>query len=154
MKLGFIFKRRHTSSYQMLQISSASWPRRVLVRPHFARERMNGLSAWPTCLLCPVVQVAGSGNLARNTPHFVVRSRLPDFRLFWLPKSHLNMKTSKFISSRFNWIRLLRDTLDRLCDLVVRVQGYRARVPGFDSLRYQISCEIVGLDRGHSSSWG
>jgi hypothetical protein len=28
--------------------------------------------------------------------------------------------------------------LDRLCDLVVRVPGYRSRGPGFDSRRYQI----------------
>jgi hypothetical protein len=35
-----------------------------------------------------------------------------------------------------------------LCGLVVRVPGYRSRGPGFDSLRYQILCEIVGLERG------
>jgi hypothetical protein len=38
--------------------------------------------------------------------------------------------------------------LDRLCDLVVRVTGYRSRSPGFDSLRYQIFREVVGLERG------
>jgi hypothetical protein len=34
-----------------------------------------------------------------------------------------------------------------LC-LVVRVPGYRSRGPGFDSRRYQIFREVVGLERG------
>jgi hypothetical protein len=37
---------------------------------------------------------------------------------------------------------------DRLCGLVVRVPGYRSRSPGFDSRRYQIFWEVVGLERG------
>jgi hypothetical protein len=37
---------------------------------------------------------------------------------------------------------------DRLCDLVVRVSGYRSRGPGFDSRRHQIFWEVVGLERG------
>jgi hypothetical protein len=36
----------------------------------------------------------------------------------------------------------------RLCGLVVRVSGYRARGPGFDSWRFQIFCEAAGLERG------
>jgi hypothetical protein len=36
----------------------------------------------------------------------------------------------------------------RLCGLVVRVPGYRSRGPGFDSRRYQILWEAVGLERG------
>jgi hypothetical protein len=35
-----------------------------------------------------------------------------------------------------------------LCGLVVRVPGYRSRGPGFDSRRYQIFWEVVGLERG------
>jgi hypothetical protein len=31
---------------------------------------------------------------------------------------------------------------------VVRVSGYRSRGPVFDSRRYQIFCEVVGLERG------
>jgi hypothetical protein len=37
---------------------------------------------------------------------------------------------------------------DRLCDTAVRIHGYRSRGPGFDSLRYQIFWEVVGLERG------
>jgi hypothetical protein len=40
------------------------------------------------------------------------------------------------------------DIVDGLCGLVVRVPGYRSRGAGFDSRRYQISGEVVGLDRG------
>jgi hypothetical protein len=38
--------------------------------------------------------------------------------------------------------------VDRLCGLVVRVPGYRSRDPGFDSRRYQIFSEVVGVERG------
>jgi hypothetical protein len=37
---------------------------------------------------------------------------------------------------------------DRLYGLVVRVPGYRSRCPGFDSMRYQIFWEVVGLEGG------
>jgi hypothetical protein len=37
---------------------------------------------------------------------------------------------------------------DRLCGLVVRVSGYRYRGPVFDSRRFQIFWEAVGLERG------
>jgi hypothetical protein len=36
---------------------------------------------------------------------------------------------------------------DCLCDLVVRIPGCRSRGPGFDSSRYQIFWEAVGLER-------
>jgi hypothetical protein len=38
--------------------------------------------------------------------------------------------------------------VDRLCGLVIRVPGYRSRGPGFDSRRYHIFLEVVGLERG------
>jgi hypothetical protein len=37
---------------------------------------------------------------------------------------------------------------DRLCGLVVRVSGYRSRVPWFDSRHYQIFLEVGVLERG------
>jgi hypothetical protein len=43
--------------------------------------------------------------------------------------------------------------MDRLYDLVVRVPDYRSREPRFDSRRYQIFWEVVGLERVHSASW-
>jgi hypothetical protein len=35
-----------------------------------------------------------------------------------------------------------------VCGLAVRVPCYRTRGPGFDSWRYQIFWEVVGLERG------
>jgi hypothetical protein len=37
---------------------------------------------------------------------------------------------------------------------VARVHGYRSRGPGFDSQRYQIFCEVVGLKRSPFSLVG
>jgi hypothetical protein len=37
---------------------------------------------------------------------------------------------------------------DRPCGLVVWVPGYKSRGLGFDSRRYQIFWEVVGLERG------
>jgi hypothetical protein len=37
---------------------------------------------------------------------------------------------------------------DRLCGLVVRVSGYKARGPGLDSRPYQIIWEAGGLEWG------
>jgi hypothetical protein len=37
---------------------------------------------------------------------------------------------------------------DNLCDLMVRVPGYRSRDPGFDSRRYQIFWKLLGPELG------
>jgi hypothetical protein len=42
----------------------------------------------------------------------------------------------------------MQKKVDRLCGLAVRVPGYRSRGPGFDSRRYQVFWEVVGLERG------
>jgi hypothetical protein len=49
-------------------------------------------------------------------------------------------------SDRFTFLLLFLG--DCLCGLVVRVPGYRSRGPGFDSWRYQIFWEVVGLEWG------
>jgi hypothetical protein len=47
------------------------------------------------------------------------------------------------------WFRTRSSPIwDRLYGLVVRVPDSRSRGPGFDSQRYQIFCEVVGLERG------
>jgi hypothetical protein len=40
---------------------------------------------------------------------------------------------------------------DRLCGLVVSVPDYRSRGHGFDSRRYQVFWEVVGLERSPPS---
>jgi hypothetical protein len=45
----------------------------------------------------------------------------------------------------FVYFEVVLQNLDRLYGLVVRVPGYS---PGFDSRRYQIFWEVVGLERG------
>jgi hypothetical protein len=40
------------------------------------------------------------------------------------------------------------EVADRICGLVVRVPGCRSKDLGFDSQRYQIFWEVVGLERG------
>jgi hypothetical protein len=48
----------------------------------------------------------------------------------------------------FLWFFLFLFRCDRLCGLVVRVLGYKSRGTGFDSQRYQIFWDVVGLERG------
>jgi hypothetical protein len=48
----------------------------------------------------------------------------------------------------FPFSSLVYVTGDRLCGLMVRVPGYRSRGPEFNSRRYQIFWEVVGLERG------
>jgi hypothetical protein len=52
---------------------------------------------------------------------------------------------------RTEFIYVMYKKVDHLCHLVVRVPGYRSRGPGFDSRRYKIFCELVGLERGSFS---
>jgi hypothetical protein len=51
------------------------------------------------------------------------------------------------LSYYFSYLTTLSVTMDPLCGLVVSVPVHRARDPGFDSRRYQIYREVVGLER-------
>jgi hypothetical protein len=52
-----------------------------------------------------------------------------------------------YILAFMDYFKVLCQYLDRLCGLMVRVPGYRFRDPEFDSRRYQIFWEVVGLER-------
>jgi hypothetical protein len=52
------------------------------------------------------------------------------------------------IINMFQFMTTVVYIINRLCGLVVRVPGYRSRGPGFDSRRYQIFWQVVGLERG------
>jgi hypothetical protein len=51
----------------------------------------------------------------------------------------------KIRTSKYKYISVC-NFRDRLCGLVVRVPGYRSSGSGFDSRRYQIFWELVGLE--------
>jgi hypothetical protein len=67
----------------------------------------------------------------------------------------MEIEMCKFIVEHFDfyrcektWCLTLGKITDRLCGLMVRVPGYRSRDPGFDSRRYKVFWEIVGLEWG------
>jgi hypothetical protein len=67
----------------------------------------------------------------------------------YLHKIHrrpLSMQTSVFSEYKVTLLKL-DESADRLCGLVVRVPDYTSRGTGFDSRRYQIFWEVVGLER-------
>jgi hypothetical protein len=45
-------------------------------------------------------------------------------------------------------MKLLSKRFDSPCGLVAGVSGYKSRGPVFESRRYQISWEVVGLEQG------
>jgi hypothetical protein len=71
---------------------------------------------------------------------------------FWQKSMLMDGKSLFFLAKSLIYV------FDRLCGLVVRVSGYRSRGPGFDSRRFQIFWEAVGLERGPLSTreynWG
>jgi hypothetical protein len=72
-----------------------------------------------------------------------------EYRFSHWPSSLTRLFTQHRVYIIFPRIFLtIMHTKDRLCDLVVRVPGYRSRRPGFDSRSYQIFWDVVGLERG------
>jgi hypothetical protein len=71
-------------------------------------------------------------------------------RLSIMSSCHLTLQSLHTDSVDTNQQKVKQEVLGRdcLCGLVVRVPGYRSRNPGFDSRRYQIFWEVVGLERG------
>jgi hypothetical protein len=63
----------------------------------------------------------------------------------------INISQLRFRYNEFYWPYM---ELDRICGVVVRVPGYRFRGRGFDSRRYYIFWEVVGLERGPLSLVG
>jgi hypothetical protein len=74
------------------------------------------------------------------------------FQVHWFPPQHLHLKSRVSAMWRHISIFLFPENTtksgDHLCGPVVRVLAYRSRGPGFDSRRYQIFWEVVGLERG------
>jgi hypothetical protein len=89
------------------------------------------------------LNIIDTGALSR-TCTIVTGSVIFHFRLWKSIKQHSNVDSKVFWRQ---FIILWITGLDRLCDLVVRVPGYRSRGPGFDTLHYQIFWEVVGLER-------
>jgi hypothetical protein len=54
-------------------------------------------------------------------------------------------ETTTQISMKFGMMLHQRDCI---CGMVVKFPGYRCKSPGFDSRRYLIFWEVVGLERG------
>jgi hypothetical protein len=71
---------------------------------------------------------------------------VPEFCAIPIPSSYFAQTISVIVEQIFSLSIQIR--MDRLCGLVVRVPGYRSRGPWFDSRRYQIFWEVVGLERG------
>jgi hypothetical protein len=68
---------------------------------------------------------------------------------YWVPTIQLMGNVSaEFLPCLFVCLFVLHCYYNRLCGLVGRVPGYRSRGPRFDSRRYQILWEVVGLEWG------
>jgi hypothetical protein len=64
------------------------------------------------------------------------------FTQYWTYEKADEVKFSMTVKGKISimwWI------IDHICGLVVRVPGYTSKVPGFDSLPYQIFQEVVGM---------
>jgi hypothetical protein len=64
-----------------------------------------------------------------------------------MQKTPRSLRCGRSYSVQFCFLFIISG-LDRLCGLVLRAPDYRFRSPGFDSRRYRIFWEVVGLERG------
>jgi hypothetical protein len=104
---------------------------------HWKTMWKEAVAAWIT--------VTTSSRHADNVQYRCQRGRCV-FQLCCMPWCCL---ASHFIDCRF--FNSSGHVWDRVCGLVVRVPGYRSRGPGFDSRRYHIFWEVVGLEWGSLS---
>jgi hypothetical protein len=103
----------------------------------------------------------GDESVLRNRNSFLVQNNFPmvygprKFIIMFARFRHWTQIWARCIQSLLPYpipsISILLYHLDHLFGLVVIVPGYRSRGPGFDSLRYQIFWEVVGLKRGRLS---
>jgi hypothetical protein len=65
-------------------------------------------------------------------------------------KEYMEAQSKQMLSIVLHYCIILNnfEIVNRLCSLVVRASGCRSRGSGFDSQRYQIFREVVGLERG------
>jgi hypothetical protein len=123
----------------------------------FLRDERNTVPAAPRILQpMPSWLVFGrcSNRISDTTPlsllrFFVVFFSLSRYMPGWYlgyitAASNESLSSSSLTYPSTIWLYVVQ-LLGRLCGLVVRVPGYRSRGPGFDSRRYQIFWEVVGL---------
>jgi hypothetical protein len=85
----------------------------------------------------------------RNLRH--LENKVTNWELYisiWQKGKRRKKLHSKLITMYYLYLISLEQLNDHLCGLVVRVPGYRSRGPRFDSRRYQIFWEVLGLERG------
>jgi hypothetical protein len=109
-----------------------------------------------TCICINLPQSIPWQKLLLNTKFYISNSLYTGGNLCICGGGLLNAKSSLTYTSLIEVMKIHNDVAeicfdlawnDRLCGLVVRVSGYRSRGPGFDSWRFHIFWEAVGLEQ-------